>query len=484
VSNDSNPRPPRGKARPKLPRPDRPDFPLRIHKGTGYWCKKVRGHVHYFGKVADDPKGIAAEEEWARVKDDLKAGRDPSPKASEGLTVADLCNRYLAHKERLRNNGELGTRTFRGYYDTCARIVETFGRERLVVDVQPPDFGKLRGKLSETRHAVALRNEMQRVRSVFKFAFDENLILAPVRFGQSFDKPKRDIVRKEREAHREEHGDRMFEAREIRAILAAAGQPLRAMVLLAANCAFGQSDISSLPTRVVDLDAGWVDFARKKTGVPRRIPLWPETVAAIREWLPERPKAKDPADAGLLFLTCRGARWCKVSEKGAPKDAIAQEFGKVVRKLGLKRSRLSFYGLRHGFETIAGETADQVAVDAVMGHVPSGMAGVYCERIGDDRLRRVVEHVWAWLFAEGGPKEMGPKICDPSDPCDPTPENVGENGVEAGRKTSAGSQAGVANFDRATLEKPEKTGLGSHGPQGSQNRGPYSNAAPRLRIVG
>ena len=114
------------------------------------------------------------------------------------------------------------------------------------------------------------------------------------------------------------------------------------MVLLAANCAFGQTDLAKLPTRCVYLDAGYVDFARPKTGVRRRIPLWPETVAAIREWdRPSmRPTAKDPADAGLLFLTCRGQRWVKLSPKtdkkpgGAPCDAIGQEFRKRVKALG------------------------------------------------------------------------------------------------------------------------------------------------------
>ncbi len=70
----------RGKA--ELTKP-RKDFPLNIHQGTGYWCKKVRGRVYYFGKVADDPKGVAAEEEWARVKDDLFAGREPRAKSGE-----------------------------------------------------------------------------------------------------------------------------------------------------------------------------------------------------------------------------------------------------------------------------------------------------------------------------------------------------------------------------------------------------------------
>ena len=58
------------------------------------------------------------------------------------------------------------------------------------------------------------------------------------------------------------------------------------------------------------------------------------------------------SDAGLLLLTVRGSRWGKVNDKGAPKDAVGQEFGKVLRKLDLKRPRLSFYGLRHGFETL------------------------------------------------------------------------------------------------------------------------------------
>jgi hypothetical protein len=50
--------------------PDDPLFPIP----NGCWCKKVRGEQHYFGTVANDPKGKAALEEWLRVKDDLTAG--------------------------------------------------------------------------------------------------------------------------------------------------------------------------------------------------------------------------------------------------------------------------------------------------------------------------------------------------------------------------------------------------------------------------
>ena len=81
-------------------------------------------------------------------------------------------------------------------------------------------------------------------------------------------------------------------------------------------------------------------------------------------------------------------------------DAVAQEFAKVLTGLGLKRNGLNFYALRHTFATIAGATTDQVCVNAIMGHVRDDMASLYRERIDDERLRKVTDHVWAWLFAE------------------------------------------------------------------------------------
>ena len=39
-------------------------------------------------------------------------------------------------------------------------------------------------------------------------------------------------------------------------------------------------------------------------------------------------------------------------------------------------------------------------VDAVMGHVDSSMAGVYRQRISDERLEAVVDVVYSWLFAK------------------------------------------------------------------------------------
>jgi integrase len=58
----------------------------------------------------------------------------------------------------------------------------------------------------------------------------------------------------------------------------------------------------------------------------------------------------------------------------------------------------NFYALRHTFETVGGESKDQVAVDAIMGHARDDMASLYRERISDERLKAVTDHIRAWLF--------------------------------------------------------------------------------------
>lgn len=67
------------------------------------------------------------------------------------------------------------------------------------------------------------------------------------------------------------------------------------MVLLGINCGLGNNDCANLPMTAVDLDNGWLDFGRPKTGIHRRCPLWLETVAAIQAALETRPTPKDQA---------------------------------------------------------------------------------------------------------------------------------------------------------------------------------------------
>jgi len=51
-------------------------------------------------------------------------------------------------------------------------------------------------------------------------------------------------------------------------------------------------------------------------------------------------------------------------------------------------------------ETIGGGSRDQIAVNAIMGHADESMAGVYRERIDDERLIAVSNHVRHWLWPD------------------------------------------------------------------------------------
>ena len=364
------------------------DFPLFPH-AAGVWAKKVKQRLHYFGPWSD-PDG--ALERWLEQKDDLLAGRTPRPK-TEGTTLRDLANRFLTAKRHLTDTGEITPRTFADYRATCEVVLDCLGKHRLLTDLGGDDFDHLRRCLAKTRGPVALGNEINRVRILFKFGYDAGLIDRPIRYGASFKRPSKKVIR----IARAKAGPRMFEANELRAILEAAPQPIRAMAWLGINAGFGNADCATLPIKAVDLQSGWVCFPRPKTGVDRRCPLWPETVAAIQDATANRPSPKYDKDAGLVFVTKYGQRWSKDTSKANP---ISAEFRKLLVKLGLHRPGLGFYALRHTFETIGGDSRDQVAVDHIMGHSRNDMASVYRERIDDARLVAVVNHVRSWLFGE------------------------------------------------------------------------------------
>lgn len=377
-----------------------PDYPLTAHP-TGRWCKKVRGKIHFFGKIIPDDGGTSAQaalDNWLAVKDALLAGRTPKPQ-SDGLTIRELADRFMIYKQHLVDTGELKQSTWNEYYTTCERLFKVFGKERLVADLAPADFETLRAHVAKQWGPTRLGNEIQRVRSVFKYANDADLIERPVKFGPAFKRPSLKVMRKLRAAN----GPRMFEAKEIRAMLDDATGQLRAMILLGVNVAFGNEDIATLKISALDLDRGWVSHPRPKTGVERRAKLWPETIAAVRDVLATRKSPQDEQNAELVFVTKYGKPWSN-AEYGT---AVTHEFDKLLRKLKIKRHRLSFYTLRHTHRTIADGSRDSKSCDYIMGHVDTRMAGHYIERIDDERLEAVANVVRHWLFGQDAQGDDG-----------------------------------------------------------------------------
>lgn len=371
---------------PSKPSKPRPDFPLFPH-ATGRWAKKIRGKMHYFGAWADPDAALTS---YLEQKDALHAGKKPRSEA-EALTVKDLANHFLNAKQDLVNIGELSPRTWAEYKSTTDLLVKNFGKQRLVSDLDPDDFATLRNRMAKKWGPHRLANMIQYVRSVFKHGFEAGMIDRPVRFGPGFNRPTKKTLR----LHRAEQGLKLFTAEEIRGLLDASGPAMKAMILLGINCGYGNSDCGTLPLAALDLAGGWVTYHRAKTGIARRCCLWPETIEALRQVLTSRHAPKKELHADILFITKYGQPWAK----DVADSPITKEMRKLLDGLGINGHR-NFYTLRHTFRTIADEAKDQPAADYIMGHARDDMASVYRERISDERVKAVSDHVRAWLFPD------------------------------------------------------------------------------------
>jgi integrase len=347
--------------------------------------------MHYFGKW-DDPDGALAK--YLEQKDALHAGKKPREDTG-ATTVKEAANHFLNAKQSRVDSGELSPRTWAVYKEAADAVVTVFGKGRLVTDLDPDDFARLRNKLAKRLGPHGLASRIQSVRSLFKHALDAGLIDRPVRFGADFSRPSTKTLR----LHRAQQGPKLLTAQEIRRLIDAATLQHRAM-LLGINCGFGNADCGGLPLSTLDLDRGWVAFPRPKTGIDRRAALWPETVQALRAVLSARKEPKDEANAGLVFVTRTGQPWAKDTAENPLSDMTA----KLLKKLGINgRKGLGFYTLRHAFRTVADEAKDQPAADFIMGHEVPHMSSVYRETISDARLRAVTDHVHAWLFPAAKP---------------------------------------------------------------------------------
>jgi len=266
------------------------------------------------------------------------------------------------------------------------------GRETPADALVADDFQRIRSDLARQWGPVRLGNEITRIKGIFRYGYDAGLLDKPPRYGPGFKKPSAKVLRQ----NRAKRGLRMFERDELLVLLNASPPIIKAMVLLAVNAGLGNNDVATLPMKAIDLKHGWLTFPRPKTGVERRAPLWPETIESLKVVLAARHEPNDEAFKKLVFISPCGISY--ISKESGYR--IAKILLPLMKKAGIARPGLSFYSLRHTFQTVAEGARDLATVQSIMGHAPSAtdMSAVYRERIDDARLLAVTEHVRKWLF--------------------------------------------------------------------------------------
>jgi integrase len=156
--------------------------------------------------------------------------------------MEDAVNAFLTAKDTKVQSGELTQRSWNDYRGSCQRILDAFGRGRVVEDLRPEDFEAFKATLARGRNLTSVGNEIQRVRCVFRYLSESVLIPGPVMFGPSFKKPDKKSRRRLRNARQ----PLAFTPAEIGKMLESATPNLKAMILLAMNTGMGNNDLAML----------------------------------------------------------------------------------------------------------------------------------------------------------------------------------------------------------------------------------------------
>ncbi|MEX0884994.1 MAG: tyrosine-type recombinase/integrase [Phycisphaeraceae bacterium] len=410
-----------------------PTFPLSPHPSSGRWYKKHKGRRHYFGKLADGWEAAYAkyEAEWP----DIVAGREQQPTSSrEGLTLREGVNLWLAARVEDGNAGTIAASTVSAYHRIGRQVVDELGGGVPISRLKPDDFRRLAHTYRGTMAPTPARKAFVVTRQIFTWLFHNEHIDAPPRYGTDFKLSKLESRRTSRRSN-----GATFTAEQVRTLLHAAqhgvagdsdrgiegvrGTPhLYAMVLLAINGGYTQRELAMLRLDDVDIENAIIDHYRGKSEARRTVPLWPETVEALKASIANRPTPKREAE-GLLFVTANGMAWQRERmierkpEKAGDKaelrfqrvDAIAHQFAKLCKATGARVEGAGFGHLRHTHRTISDEAGDPHAAMRIMGHDVPGISRHYVADISRERLEAVANHVRGWLWPEQPAKKKTTK---------------------------------------------------------------------------
>lgn len=363
------------------------DSRVKLTLSNGYYCKKINGKRYYFGKDYDH-----AVERYLAEREYLEKGL-PLP-SETGNSLGALLNEFLSFNLLKLQAGELAARTYRDYQGICVTIASVIPNSLPIVELKPAHFDALRPKLGMgVKRKLSKKSHNRNLgyaRTVFRFASTDNrLIDRPLPYTNGL----RSVPAKDLRRERSTLPPRLLTSDELNLVLNVASVKFRAIILLAINGGFNNSDVAHLPLALFDSMPTLLDYPRHKNYLPRQTPLWPETQQAISDWLAIRP----PCDRPELFVTAKlNAYW-----GSSRNDQIGKSFYRYLKNLGIYAPGKNFGAIRSTFADIIKEVGDDSAAKALMGHVDgSQMYSSYARGVYLPRLKKCTEHVRNWLMRQ------------------------------------------------------------------------------------
>jgi integrase len=357
----------------RRPRSDK--FPLTLHP-TGQYCKKIKGKMFYFGSDKKD-----ALQRYLDQATYLHGCQHNLQKPTgDNMTLKQLCDMYLKYQYSKLLANDLTARHHNDQIDSLNKLMAFLGPGRKIKSITTLDLQNYKRKLQKSYGSVCRLNlHISIMKAIFHWA-RKNEILKDI--------PNIDAISRGKIVHQERF---TFDSEQITKLLSAADVKMRAMIWLGLNCGFGCTDCSELKWADLDLVNARVKLPRRKTGISRDLPLWPETVESLE---------KIPRTGKLVFYTSRGnphiQMLLKTHGNGNGKyitlNTITTKFSRLLKKSGLGVPKgTGFYTLRRTAATIAARSGDPFAVQRLLGHADLQMATRYVQDVSA-QTDRVIEN--------------------------------------------------------------------------------------------
>ena len=350
-------------------------FPLTLHP-TGQYCKKIKGKIRHFG--TDKKKAL---EKYLAQATYLHGAQSLVQKTSnDKMTLKQLYDLYLHYQNSRVLVGAITAKHYNDLIDSLGRLIAFLGQGCRIESISTLDLQNYKRKLQSSYASVDRQNlHIDLMKAMFHWA-RKNDVLESI--------PNIDAISKDRVVHKEMY---TFNPQQIRKLLSAPDVKMKAMIWLGLNCGFGCTDCGRLQWKDLDFKNNRVKLARKKTGICRNLPLWPETIQALKEV---------PRSGTFVFITSDGHPWIRTTvttnDNGEPKyiydNRITTKFSRLMKKVGIQVPKgTGFYTLRRTAATIAARSGDPFAVQRLLGHVDLTMATRYVQDVSE-QTDRVIEN--------------------------------------------------------------------------------------------
>ena len=359
-----------------LKRKSRSDkFPLTFHP-TGQYCKKIKGKMYYFGS---DKK--QALERYLGQATYLHGGQNNLQKPTDdNMTLRQLCDMYLKYQYSKLQANDLTARHHNDQIESLNKLMAFLGQARKIKSISTLDLQNYKRRIQKSHVSVCRLNlHISIMKALFHWA-RKNDVLANI--------PNIDAVSRGKIVHQEKF---TFDPEQINKLLFAADVKMRPIIWLGLNCGFGCTDCSELKWADLDLVNGRAKLPRRKTGILRDLPLWPETVESLE---------KISRTGKLVFYTSRGNPYIQTllksdgngNGKYTTINTITTKFSRLMKKSGLDVPKgMGFYSLRRTAATFAARSGDPFAVQRLLGHADLQMATRYVQDVSA-QTDRVIEN--------------------------------------------------------------------------------------------